>query len=167
MTPYCFVGSVIAAILAAVRRSRSARRCCFALRRGLASFFSRATFLRWRRSRSALVIAPDFLSGGRPTFSSLFRVGDAETETGPFAAGRSSARLLLDRIGFNQVALALDREPCRGRRDPDAAKMRLSGSVKRHSDAEPVKLFERGFGQAARRDREAAGMIRRRWTVGP
>ena len=66
----------------------------------------------------------------------------------------------LDKIGFDQVALALNHEPRRGRRDPRRVKMRLSGSVKRHSDAEPVKLLERRCGQAPRRARKLGRRIR-------
>jgi hypothetical protein len=110
------------------------------------------------------------------------RVGEPSSGNGPAAgsntqpsigAGRSNAgttqcaSIALDQIGFDQIAVALDRELRRGRYGPRRAKARLALFIGRHHDAKAAKIFERHLGQTARCDREPDGKMRRRWAVGP
>src|SRR5580704_2007340 len=99
--PYLLPGS--ARMRPASARSRSARRACFALSFGLASFFSRATLRRWRRSRSALVIAPDFFSGGWR----VFRFGRADTKEGSSGAITFLMLWPLQRAKFSSLVYLL------------------------------------------------------------
>ena len=119
----------------------------------------------WRTVRDLREAAANILArtASDKEFAAAMRAPDSK---------RSSWRSLslafpFDQIQFDQVAVALDGEPRVARRDSSCAKMRSSGFVEPHGDAEPVKLFEHVHGQTLRRDGKLGWMIHRCRAVRP